>query len=126
MNRGTTSARMPLHFTTRRWICRVALVALCAGPTMGVLGWGASRRWPGHTADCCRAIERELGVAVAGRAATHPRPGVLALAELTVYEPESNATLAVLRDVTIQEAAGGRTIVVAEAEVPAEALDDVR
>ncbi|HWB00026.1 MAG TPA: hypothetical protein VG713_16115 [Pirellulales bacterium] len=86
-----------MHELTRRRICRVAFVVLCALPTSGILAWGAARRSPARLAAHVAELERAIGLPISVEAVSYPRPGATLLHSLELHDPETGAAMLTCR-----------------------------
>ena len=97
----------PLHYTTRRFLCRTAFVLCCLAPTAAVLGWAGWLKTSGHVEACRLEAERTLRLAVKLSTVSHPEPGVSIFEGLELLEPDEYLRL------SSDLAAAARAIVVA-------------
>jgi hypothetical protein len=82
-----------LHESTRRSLCRLAFVALCAVPTIAVAVWAGSRHSAAYRATCTTALGDALGVAVTADAVEHPLPDTIRYSGLVIADASSDAIL---------------------------------
>jgi hypothetical protein len=82
-----------LHETTRRRVGRVALIALCAAPTLAMTAWIAWRLLPGGDARQSHRLSTMLQATVAATEWRQPRPNVVRIASLSLGDAaEGSAT----------------------------------
>jgi hypothetical protein len=81
------------HEKTRKRLCRAAFFACAVLPTAAVLAWGVSRHLPGHAQQFADELSTQLALDVKLAGASHPRPGVLLLTDVTASDPESGLPL---------------------------------
>ncbi len=90
-----------MHVTNQRLLCRVAFLVLCVLPTLGVIGRIVAHNLPGYRSTLQSELETRLGVGVALDGVSHPRPGILAIKQLRLFDQETNQTLATVENTQI-------------------------
>ena len=96
-----------LHETTRRRVCRLAFVVLCAAPTVSVVLWVLYAHRPGRLAAEQARIESDVHLAVRLADWQHPRPGAVRSAAIELVDPASGDVLVKLVEFERHRAAGG-------------------
>src|SRR5690242_16671324 len=96
---------------TRRMICRMAFLALCVVPTVGVFAWSSSRMSPERTIESAAELSRGLGLKVSLAGASNPRPGVSLYDGVEMADPETSVPLARMRFLEVADTNSATAIV---------------
>lgn len=113
----------PLHYATRRALCRLGFLTLCLAPVLAAVTWGAVRRWPGAGERFLMPFAADLGVDVAAGRLIHARPGVSRLESVDVLDRESDTLLARAAAIEVHDRGGAVTLLITGLELHCLALD---
>src|SRR5688572_13765146 len=106
-----------MHESTRRLICRAALVAGCVVPTLVVGLWIAWRMLPGEAERWAAIVSSETGLAVSVSSAENPRPDRVILRGVEIHDSETGDLLATVRLVEAAWVAEGVSLLASQPEV---------
>lgn len=115
-----------MHERTRRLICRLVFVVLCAGPTAGLSVWVAVAHSSIYQAACRRqwqqALSQQWGLVVTLDRLHHPRRGSTVLERVRAADPETGELLVEVRQIELAYVQDELVAVAAQPEVQGEHL----
>ncbi|HEX6963045.1 MAG TPA: hypothetical protein VF175_14345 [Lacipirellula sp.] len=112
------------HETTRKYVSRIAFVALCVAPTLFTAWWIAGHHWPGRKGRLARELSESLNVHVKLANWREPRPRVVRVQHLTISDPSSAQLLTELNLLEVHRGAV-RAYTLDEVTIEAAQLDRV-
>jgi hypothetical protein len=112
-----------LHQRSRRIVCRVAFLVLCAVPTVLVLGWILYLHTPFPVRAAAHGIGTQLGVEVSLDRVSHPRPGATVYHGVVLTERETGQRILATREVRTARSGGTLLVTAARIELQDAHLD---
>jgi hypothetical protein len=110
-----------MHEMTRRYLCRLLFVILCVVPALAVLGFALYRTSPLYSLweqqRWQRAIEIRIGLNATIQRVSHPRSGVILLAGVSLFDPDTQERVLFARLVEVTDTSRGLAIALAQPEV---------
>lgn len=101
---GRSSAtRTTIHDSTRRFLCRVIFLAVCAVPTLVTLSWGLWHSAADHARHLSEEFSSRFGLQISIDRAAFPRPGISVLRGVSVRLPNAKRAVATADELTIIE-----------------------
>jgi len=90
-----------MHVIHRRLVCRIAFLTMCVLPTLLVIGRIVAHHLPTYRASVQRRLADQLGVGVSLDDVMEPRPGIVQLTNLRLYDLESDVTFATVGEAKV-------------------------
>ena len=110
-----------MHEKTRRWICRAAFLAVCAVPTVWLLGAIGYRHSPlfvrRQIAIWERAVQQHSGFLVQIGRVSYPRGDVALLEGVRLTDPDSQRLVVQIRQAELVRAEGRLLVILSQPEV---------
>jgi hypothetical protein len=100
-----------LHERTRKALCRLGFVALCAIPALGAGLWARARTSEQHREACAAELGQLLRLSATVEAVTHPRPGSICYDGLALADSETQEPVATVASLTVRDEDALTTIV---------------
>lgn len=110
-----------MHQKTRRWICRVAFLTLCASPTLWLLGvigyrsspWFAQRQ----LAVWQRVVQEQTGLLAQIGRVSYPRGDIVLFERVQLTDPDSERLVVQLRQAELVRAESRLLVILSQPEV---------
>jgi hypothetical protein len=112
-----------MHESTQRLICRIGFVLLCLVPTTAVLGWGISRKMPGHVREQEQQLSDLLGLRATVVGVSHPWPGAVLYEGLRLTDPETGELVLRCRLLEVEGRSDSMMLTVSQPEIHAARSD---
>jgi hypothetical protein len=106
-----------LHERTRKSVCRIGFVALCALPTCAVGLWSAVWSSDAHRVTCEAEVSRVLRLKVALGGVEYLEPGAVRYSDFSIADPETGARVAYAAKLEVRMSSSALAITAAQLTV---------